>query len=420
MVTPLSLFSRTVDLVLRRKLLCIFIVVVFLAIVGISTLYRGGLGDPPRRTDLTVYLSAAEAIKTGDNIYFVTNDRGWYYVYMPLLAILLVPFTKLPLLLNTSLWYMLSVLSLFGMVILSARPARNMSDGIRAAVMAILFCMPSILESITRAQTGVMVAFFAVAILYLYMKGWGVWAGILFAFAVVLKSSPLAFLIVFFIVKREWKIVASAALGILFFALAFPSLVIGPERNWLFLNEWHNTLSQAVSSTGKNSRIWGQLATPISADNQSLYATLTRWFYQTETNLAAYGNFWVKWGVRAFSGIALVALAFVSRRKKGPSSPNRIMLEYSLFAILMLLASPVNEMHHYTVFFSIFFPIFLYLDDLPRNSLSYQALMWSSLLAFLAQAVGHLGPFDEWGVPSVATLIIWCVSFAFLARPKNK
>jgi hypothetical protein len=251
------------------------------------------------------------------------------------------------------------------------------------------------------------------------MKGWGVLAGILFAFAVVLKSSPLAFLIVFFIAKREWKIVAAAAFGVVFFAWAFPSLVIGAEQNWLLINEWRDTLTQAVSSSGKNSRLWGQLATPISADNQCLYATFIRWAYQTETNLAAYGNFWVKWGISVFTAASLVILAFVSRFKRSQLSQARIILEYSLFVILMLLVSPVNEMHHYTVFFTMYFAVFLYLEELPRRSAAYQYLMWGSLLAFFTQAVGHLGPFDEWGAPAVGGLIFWGLSVAFLMRSKD-
>lgn len=419
MITPISLLSQVVDFILKRKRLFIFIAAVFLIIVGISALCRGGIGPPPRRTDLTVFLSAAEAIKSGANIYFVTNERGWYYVYMPLLAILLAPFTRLPLLVNTTLWYGLSAIALCGMFLLSARLAQDRSAGKRAAIMAILFCLPSLLESMTRAQTGVIIAFLAIAILYLYMKGWVVWAGILFGFSVVLKSSPLAFLIVFFIVKREWKIVAASLLSILFFAWAFPSLVIGADRNWLLLNEWKNALTHAAASNGHDSRLWGQLATPISAGNQCLYAVVTRWVGQHESNLAAHGNFWVKFGTNAFSATALFLLAFVCRRKRPELSRERLMLEYSLFVILMLLASPFNEIHHFTIFFVIFLPVFLYLDKLPRNSLSYQSLMWSSIIAGLTQTLGHVGPYNEWGFPAMGALLLWFMALVFLMVSKN-
>jgi hypothetical protein len=414
------LFSQAVDFILRRKKFFIFIVGTFLVIVGISTLCRGGIGPPPRRTDLTVFLSAAEAIKSGANIYIITNDRGWHYVYMPLLAVLLTPFTRLPLLLNTFLWYMLSVVALCGTVLLSARLAQDRLKGMRAAVMAMIFCIPPLVESLTRGQTGVMFIFLAIAILYLYTRGRVVWAGVLLAFSVVLKVSPLALLVVFFLVKREWKTLAAALLGIFFFAWALPSIVIGADRNWLLLKEWSYSMTHAISGAGNESRIWTELVNPLAHDNQSLYAVFTRWACPTETVLATHNDFWIRWGVRIFGVLALSIIAFISRRGKSQSSPKRVMIEYSLFLILMLLVSPVSETHHYTILFALFLPVFLYLDELPRNSVSYQCLMWASLIAGFTQILNYVFPFDMWGFPAIGALIFWCVSLVFLARLKKE
>jgi len=420
MMTPIYFISKAVDFVLKHKRLFILLVVALFVGVGISVLCRGGWGPPPRRTDLTVFLRAAEAIQSGENIYNVTNDRGWYYVYLPLLAILLTPFTRLPLLLNTSLWYALSVASLCGAVLLSARLAKDRPTGMRAAVMAALFCIPPMVESMTRGQVGVMSVFLTIAILYLYVQKKTVWTGILFAFSVVLKTSPLAPLVVFFLVKREWKVLIAALAGVLFFAFIFPSLVLGAGLNWSYMNQLHSTLNFAISSTRDQSPLWSQLATPIAWDNQSLYAVFTRWACPTETDLLARGNFLIKWGTRLFGTLALLALAFVSRRKRSDISQKRLMLEYSLFPILMLLVSPVSEIHHYATFFALFFPVFLYLDELPRNSASYQALAWSSLIAGITLALGYSKTVGMWGLPAVGALIFWCVSFIFLTRLKNR
>jgi len=419
MIAPISFFSHVIDFILRRKRLFIFLVVVFFIVIGISTLCRGGIGPPPRRTDITVFLRAAEVVRSGESIYVVTNDRGWHYVYMPLLAVLLIPFTRLGLLLNTCLWYTLSVAALCGTVLLSAQLAQDRLKGKRAAVMAIIFCMPSLVESMTRGQTGVMSVFLAIAILYLYTRGLAVWAGVLLAFSIVLKVSPLALLVVFFLAKREWKILAAALLGTLFFAWAFPSFVIGADRNWLLLKEWIYIMTHAVSGAGNESRIWKELVIPLAQDNQSLYAVFTRWVCPTETAFATHNDFWIKWGVRIFGVVALSIAAFISRRGKSKLSPKRLMLEYSLFLVLMLLISPVSETHHYTILFALFLPVFLYLDELPRNSASYQCLMWGSLIAGFTQILNYVSPFDIWGFPTIGVFIFWCVSFVFLARSKT-
>ncbi|MFC1480402.1 glycosyltransferase family 87 protein [Candidatus Omnitrophota bacterium] len=416
MRTPISLLSQAVDFFLRRKRLCIWLVVAFFVGIGISTLFRGGIGPPPRRTDLTVFLRAAEAIQSGEHIYFVANARGWYYVYLPLFAILLTPFTKLPLLVDTFLWYMLSVAALCGTVFLSARLAKDRSVGMRAAVMAALFCVPSLLESMTRGQLGVISVFLAIAILYLYVGRRIVWAGLLFAFAVVLKVSPLAPLVVLFLVKREWKMCAVILLGFFFFVWALPSFVLGTDQNWFFLTEWNRILSHAASDAGHESHIWGQLVTPFDQDNQSLYAVATRWVWPSEEVLISHGNFWVRWASRTFGAVALFMLAFVSRRKRAQTSQKQLMLEYSLFPMLMLLVSPVSEIHHYTILFVMFLPTFLYLDELPKNSVSYQSLMWGALIAAVTHILGYVKPFDYWGFPAIGALVFWCVLFVFLAR----
>jgi hypothetical protein len=286
----------------------------------------------------------------------------------------------------------------------------------RDAVMAALFCMPSLIESMTRGQTGVTGIFLAIAVLYLYIRGLTIWTGILFGFSVVLKASPLAPVIVLFLVKREWRTVISAMLSIFFFVWIFPSIVMGADRNLSLLTYWHNVLTEAAHNPGHRNLVWSELATPLSWDNQSLYAVLTRWTRPTETALAAHGDLWTRWGVRLFGAIALFFLAFVARRGREGLSQKRIMLEYSLFLVLMLLVSPVSETHHYTTLFVLFFPVFLYLDELPRNSISYQLLMWGSLIAGLTQILGYIPPLGLWGLPMIGALLFWCVSFALLVR----
>ncbi len=49
-----------------------------------------------RQTDLDTYLRAAWAVRTGGNMYGITDTNGWHYNYPPLLAILLVPLADAP------------------------------------------------------------------------------------------------------------------------------------------------------------------------------------------------------------------------------------------------------------------------------------------------------------------------------------
>lgn len=396
------------------------IAALFLGIVGMSALFRGGIGPPPRRTDLTVFLRAAQSLQTGEHIYLVSNARGWFYVYTPLLAIMLIPFWKLPLLLNSFIWYMLSAGSLCGSVYLAAKLSADGYKGMRAAVMAALFCVPSLMQSMTRGQLGVMSVFLAVAILYLYAKRRDAWAGLLFAFSVVLKISPLAPLGLLFLVKRDWKVLLWACAGGLIFLFIVPSVVLGFDQNWFYLTEWHRVLSQAASDNAHNSHLWEQLLTPFAADNQSLTTAITRWIYPDESALLASGNSWIKWVVRGSGGLFILALAFFSRRKRAEIDVKRLMLEYSLFPVWMLIFAPVSEIHHYTMLFIMFFPALLYLQGLSKTSIAYQSLMWGVLIAFSTHICGYIQPLDYWGLPVLGSLIFWLVSFIFIARNRTE
>ncbi len=49
-----------------------------------------------RMTDLGVYLRAAWAVRSGENIYEVTDTNNWHYNYPPLFAILMMPLAEAP------------------------------------------------------------------------------------------------------------------------------------------------------------------------------------------------------------------------------------------------------------------------------------------------------------------------------------
>ena len=287
-------------------------------------------------------------------------------------------------------------------------------------MQAALFCIPPLLEVlVSRAQIDMMIVFLAVAVLYLYVNGKSVWAALALAFAVVLKVSPLAALFMFFIVKREWKLCAAFCLGGIFFALVFPSFVLGAERNWFFLTEWNRIMGHAVSETGYHSHIWEELMNPFATDNLSLYAVFTRWSWPSEAVLIANSNFLIRWGVRAFGVVALLALSFFSR---GKTDQKRTILEYSLFSFLMIFISPVSSLHHFIFLFPMFFAAFLYLDDLPQGSFAYRSLSWGAVIAAVTYILGLAArdPFCAWGLPILGTLVFWCVLLVFLAGLRMK
>src|SRR4051812_9251065 len=88
---------------------------------GILTVERSAFMQR-RMTDLDVYLRAAWAVRTGGDLYRISDDNGWHYHYPPLPAIALIPLADpppgadrtgmLPFVASVAIWYVFSLLCL--------------------------------------------------------------------------------------------------------------------------------------------------------------------------------------------------------------------------------------------------------------------------------------------------------------------
>lgn len=422
--------KKIIEFFFRRKWLGILLVLGLVLGIGISTLYRGAFG-PKRRTDLTVYLKAAETIAEGraSRIYDVTNTRGWHYVYSPLLAILLVPVSKWPLAVTVSLAYLLSLACLAGTVKLSRcspekiRPAKTgllgqasvpESSGYRPELwqiaLALIFCLPMLLNTLTRGQFGIITLFFMAAIFHSYLKRQKVLTGLLLAFAVTLKISPLAFLVFFFLMKREWKILLCTVIGFVLFFFLIPSLAIGLHQNLELLKIWQGLMSGSQSDTAYQHFLWGELFTPFAEDNQSLYAIFTRLSWPSEAQFIGHSNAIVRAATSGL-GILLLALPFLPARKTSANStpdPLRLLAEFSLFPMLMLFTSPVTQIHHYTIVYFLFLVALMMMDRTSRESWTRKCLGFSLWICALALTLGMIFPLlGYWGIPLWGSLLLW-------------
>ena len=99
-------------------ILLLFVVVGFGVLVEIRSAFLEN-----RKTDLGTYLRAAWAVRSGANMYTVTDENHWHYCYPPVFAILLTPLADapadyerdwmLPYPVSVAIWYAFSILVIF-------------------------------------------------------------------------------------------------------------------------------------------------------------------------------------------------------------------------------------------------------------------------------------------------------------------
>lgn len=393
--------------------------------VGISAVYRGAWSDR-QRTDFSVFVRAAQAVESGENIYDVKTSRQWNYVYLPLLALLSAGFTKIPFGAAVLIWYLLSAAALIAVLSLAARLGSNAREGFFAALTALVFSFPPILGTLARGQLGVLSLLIALAVFWLYLRKRDAAAGFLLGFGIVLKTSPLAPLIFFFLFRRSWKALFSCAAGGVFFALILPGLLAGHERNMFWLAEYLRLTSHAVSDRGYEGILWQQLVTPFAEDNQSLYAVLTRIAWGSEAAYIGHSNEIIRWAVRLAAALILAGGAAAALRNPKRSPAKRLLLEFSLYPMLMLWVSPVTQNHHYTAMFLLFLAGALYLtpDDSSEQRIPERNRFLAGLclagLSFLAGLI--VEDLAWWGLPVWGTLLgasLMYVPALWLTRTKE-
>ncbi|HPW64815.1 MAG TPA: glycosyltransferase family 87 protein [Candidatus Omnitrophota bacterium] len=408
------IFQRIIGFFLRKKWLGWLLVFALFYGTCISTVYRGAIGHK-QRTDLTVYIKAAEMVRIGNpgHIYGIETDRHWHYVYSPFLAVTLAPVSHLPFVILVIANYLLALACLFATLFLSRTFTSEGPEATWKIIFAAILCLPVILNTLTRGQLGTVMLFFQAIVLFCYMRNLKVLAGVLLALAVSLKTSPLAALLFFFLFQKEWKVLLAAAAGFAVFLILYPSLSIGFRTNWNLLMIWKGLMAEGSSIQAYKNYLWPELFTPFAGDNQSFYAVLIRLVWRSDSDFIAHPSNWVRW-ISMAAGAVAMALIFLKRSRpdRRAVSPEKLMAEFSLYPAWMLVFSPVTQIHHYTSLYFLFLAaLFLSGKENPRSRFltvgrAFSAVLF--LLGLIIDPLAYLG-LPMWGTLALGGIVLFCL-----------
>ena len=229
--------------------LCLLLAVVIL--FGAMVEFRGALANR-RMTDIGPYLRAAWSVRTGGDMYKITDDNDWHYLYPPVFAILMTPLADpphgedrtgyLPYALSVGIWYVITMaLGAIGIGILARTmedPFRNLAAGrgrrfslrwwaLRTAPLLVL--LPAIGRCQMRGQVGLLIVFLFCCFAAAILKGRRFRAGLWLSGAICVKVFP-AVILVFALWRRDWRMLSGSAAGLLVGLILLPLIVLGPER----------------------------------------------------------------------------------------------------------------------------------------------------------------------------------------------
>jgi hypothetical protein len=251
------------------------LVIAVLLVWGFTDVRRRADLDPQNtskhHTDLTVFTEAGAAFYDGRNPYTVTNPRGWYYLYPPLFALLIAPLHVLPSSWQGVTWFLLNLLMAGGCL----SECRKIAQGIQKAdadkqppdrrnfpgwiviptAAAVLF---PFLDTLQRGQVGIVVLLPLLIGFRVISQAQGPlsWflGGTILAFPVVMKITPALPVAIILLqqfisavrterspiaVRRFAHCLSGFTVGMIFFLLLVPTMLIGWDDNIRHLRTWY-------------------------------------------------------------------------------------------------------------------------------------------------------------------------------------
>lgn len=391
-----------------------------------------------RHTDFGMLARTGWAVRTGIDIYTVTDNLGLHYTYPSAFSLLMTPFADpaaghdrtgyLPFSVSVAIWYLIS----FGLIVwaIDAMAKCVLPDAIRgsrrwwyARTGPLIACLGGIGFTLGKGQVTLFLVALAVAGFVAAMRGRRVASGIWIGAAAVTKAIP-AFLVLFVVARRDWRGAAGVAIAAFAGLVVIPLAVWGPERtiaqHKFFVQ---NVLLAGTTGKGGEERFGQELTETNATDSQSFQSSLhhIRYINTPREDRPAHASSDIRlahWGI---SGALTLITLLVAHRRLTPRPEDQLLLLGCLFA-LMMVVTPVSHMHYYA--FLTPMASALWLKSQVNRPGAVLADRWTiAALAIWAAATSiplFTGPpfstLREVGSGTFATVGLWAFGLAKLGR----
>ncbi len=403
---------------------------------GVLTEIRSAFQTTPK-TDFGCFARAGWAVRAGHDIYEVTDDNGWHYAYPPPFAVAMVPLAHpykflpqdgyVPYAVSVGIWYVLSLAAIgYAVHAFAAAVLPGLERGSRrwwyARLVPVYVCLGTLGHTLGRGQVNTLVlalwaAGFAAGVRNRRAVG-GAWL----AAAAVLKIIP-TLLVVYPLVRRDWRSLAGAALAVVLLIGVVPVAVWGVEGAVdVNAKVVRVVLGPVFHDDGDATRA-KEMHDTTATDSQSVLVAVHAWLHPDPTTRPARPDRAAKVAHLAVNGALLMGTAWVGFRRTGPAPADQLVL-FGCLCTVMMLTTPVSHMHYYAFVLPLVCGLWLRgLGERP-GSLTAGARTTTALAAWALVTAVPLFPgpvferLRESGVGAAATIGLWALGVATIARPR--
>ncbi|MFQ5429599.1 MAG: glycosyltransferase family 87 protein [Phycisphaerae bacterium] len=313
-------------------------------------------GGERHKTALGRWLPTAEVLTRGDDDANPYGLRHWIPTTPPVL-ISLVPLAKLGYLGAGVVWSVLKVggflVAMF--VFIRSLEREDFALPLGVLVAAGAFSIRPVISDIQHGNLNIFMVIWLALAWAMYVRQRDLWAGLFVALAIVTKLTP-ALVLVYFVYKRAWRVCLGAGLGLVVLCVVLPGAALGFERALTFWQGWYAMLVRPFAEQGyvtldiANQSLGGVALRLLSnagvLDIEEMGATAL--FSAGMERMARPASALGRLLRPAIAAGVLAALGGLCRSRTASRRDPRLLLEYGLVLLAMLLLSERTWKHHAT------------------------------------------------------------------------
>jgi alpha-1,2-mannosyltransferase len=294
-------------------------------------------------------------VENGDDI-----AAKYAYPNPPIMAVVLYPFAKLPSVWGALTWFYvkvgLTLLAFHWVFQLVETPDRPFP--LWARVVTVLLSLRPIIGDLHHGNVNLFILFLVVAGLAAFRYRRDLLCGLLIGLAVACKVTPALF-IPYFLWKRQWRVLAGCAAGLILFLWPgfVPALFLGWNENQQQVRSWYMEMvypfvvEGKVTSDHPNQSAPGLIAR--LATHSASFSTYVKdangndIYTPTEyDNLLNLSQSQARWLVKGFMALFALVVVWRCRTPTTPRDNWRLGAEFSLILLGMLMFSERTWKHH--------------------------------------------------------------------------
>jgi hypothetical protein len=283
-------------------------------------------------------------------------------------------------------------------------------------MLPLLLCLLPAAHSLMRGQVNLVVLLLYTGMIVAHVSGRRFQAGLWLAVPISIKVIP-AFLLVYPLWRRDWRMLGGCAVGLLVTLGLLPGLVLGPRRTGeSYVKLVNAVLKPGLTHKSDDDTRAKELTNITSTDNQSFVAIAHYTMYPNPATRPVHAALWLRLATLAAGGIlTLLTLLAAPTVKPGGAQPAAAgMLAWGMMILVMLFCSPMSHSHYYCWCLPLMMPLLALWP--PRG-----AAWWGWMVVGPLFVTGMLLPHLPWtaflrdfGVVTYSGVIVWATALVVL------